>query len=250
VAHLQGRVRRGLVGSLAAAAIVGATLITTAVVDPAGAVTSYDDYIVFGEHGVVVGNGSTVTGMVGARQNHVSPNIEAIKVQGLADIIGDARSGADINMQGNTSITGTATFCAPPTGPPTNQVCGALTKQATSVVGTINQVATIGAVDLPVGGIPTQWPGGAAAHCGTQGAPTNHAPDHIFAGNNNSLTITAGTYGTLDLNSGSTLSFSGPGDFFIDEIIMANSSHLSFAAGQRIFVCAKFGIGQLSADAD
>src|SRR5215471_6059324 len=64
-------------------------------------------YTVFGEDGVVIGFESTVKGLVGARNNDPAANNNAIKVNTKSVIDGDARSGGNVALANNASITGT-----------------------------------------------------------------------------------------------------------------------------------------------
>src|SRR5262245_13491966 len=66
------------------------------------------DYVMYGDNGVVLGVGSVVTGLVGARTNNATTGF-AIRENGLAQIAGSARSGADVSLGKNTAITGTLT---------------------------------------------------------------------------------------------------------------------------------------------
>src|SRR5262249_18502364 len=86
----------------AVVALVGAMLATILRVSGAGATTSYSDYVVFGEHGVMVGAGSTIIGLTGARHDFGAAaqcGQQALCLNGGASIVGDARVGQDVNLQ-------------------------------------------------------------------------------------------------------------------------------------------------------
>src|SRR5689334_10779197 len=87
---------------------IGALVIATS----AGAVgPTIDKYVVYGENGVVIGNGSTVVGLVGARNNLGA----AVTLEGgssvISDpahsIVGDVRTAGDTRMLNSTLIQGT-----------------------------------------------------------------------------------------------------------------------------------------------
>src|SRR3954451_23532966 len=99
---------------------------------PAGAAgPPLSSYVIYGENGVVIGNGTTVTGLVGAK-NAVPGTTTALTLEGGSSIvsnppnaIGDARSGGNIRMLNQTQIQGTLPHPAGTT----------LTKSATATVG-------------------------------------------------------------------------------------------------------------------
>src|SRR5437773_12542019 len=64
------------------------------------------EYTVYGEDGVFIGASSTVNGLTGARNND-PVNGNAIKLNGGANINGDARSGGNVNLQNSAHVTGT-----------------------------------------------------------------------------------------------------------------------------------------------
>src|SRR4051812_27700070 len=121
--------RKLLVVFVGVAIAMGALVIAV----PAGAAgPPLSSYVVYGENGVVIGNGSIVTGLVGAK-NPVPGTTTALTLQGGAKIIsdpvhsivGDARSGGNIRMLNQTLIQGTLTHPAGTT----------LSKAATATIG-------------------------------------------------------------------------------------------------------------------
>src|SRR3954470_3578840 len=105
--------KRMLVVFIGVIIAVGALVIAV----PAGAAgPPLSSYVVYGENGVVVGNGSVVTGFVGA-QSPVPGTTTALTLQGQSKIIsapgngivGDARSGGNVRLLNSTLIQGTLT---------------------------------------------------------------------------------------------------------------------------------------------
>ena len=148
---------------------------------PAQATRPLSAYTIYGEHGAFIGVGSTINGLVGARDGEwlngihdTNPPTTAIKLNGAASIVGDARSGADVNLQNNAHITGTL------------YRVGSLTLGSGSTVGVDNHVAD---ADLPV------FPGSVTSFTCPSVGP------NITAGG----ALGSGAYGDVTLAGGQTL---------------------------------------------
>lgn len=203
------------------AALVLLALVTRA--DAAG--PTIDQYTIFGENGVVIGFDSDIVGLVGARNN--DPVVgAAVRLQGLSTADGDVRSGGDVNLQNNASISGTV-FRAPGT---------TLTLNSGSSVGT----DTVGDPMLPA------LPPPAVFTCPTGGAD-------LTGGNNEARVITPGSYGVIDFGGGFDLTLNGAGDYFVQGINAGNNSTLTVTQpGTRLFVCdaATWGSVNVTASGD
>jgi hypothetical protein len=196
---------------------------------PAGAAgPPLSSYVVYGENGVVVGNGSTVIGLVGAK-NAVPGTTTALTLQGLAKIIddpvhnvlGDARSGGNVRMLNNTMIQHQL-IRAPGT---------TLSKSSSAVLGA-DVVADPGLPSaLPP---PTPIPGG----CPTAGANQSGA-------NNETRTLAPGTYGAFNFGSGFTLNLTAPGNYFFTSIHAGNGGVMNATPGVKIYTCGEFSWGGL-----
>jgi hypothetical protein len=181
---------------------------------PASAVP-ITDFILYGENGINIGAGSTITGLVGARNNNPASN-KAIKLNGQQTTVdGDARSGGDVALANTAVITGTLFR---KTG--TTLILG-----AGASVGTDSVVADPG---LPV------WPPAIAPlACPTGG--TNYS-----GANNQSLSLAAGTHGALTFGSGFTLTLTTAGTYKFDSITAAdNATIVVTATPVVILVCGK-----------
>lgn len=173
-------------------------------------------YVVYGENGVIIGIGSTVAGLVGARHNNSVFN-KAIKVTGQAVIDGDARSGDDVALLNNATITGTLRRAVGTT----------LTMAASASVGTDLVVDP----ELPLFPPPTgiTCPTGGVSHSG---------------GNGQSLALGPGSYGALSFGGQFELTLTGAGNYFFDSISTGHGATINIAApGVHVFVCgaATFG---------
>lgn len=211
--------------------VVPTVIVTTALfllTSSASAANTFDTFAVFGEHGVMIGVGSSVTGIVGARNNRVGGQA-SLTMNGSTTINGDAHTNANVTMGNNTRITGTL------------YRVGTLTANATAAIGRDLQVVDS---DLPVGSIPSQWPttgpsGPASSYCAVA-----HGPD-ITNGNGTTINLTPGTWGTIRAGSVTTLNFIGAGDYFIDALTIGSVS-ITFSPGVRIFVCSRFQISNIT----
>jgi len=173
------------------------------------------DYVVYGENGVVIGIASTITGLVGAHHNN-SVTGKAIKVNGLGEIDGDARSGGDVRLLNNAAITGTLTRAVG-----TTLTLGSGASVNTDVVAD---------PELPAFPPPTSitCPTGGLDHSGSNGQ---------------SLTLGPGSYGALSFGSLFTLTLTAAGDYFFDSIKTASGARINAVPGIHVFVCgaATFG---------
>jgi hypothetical protein len=187
----------------------------------ATATTVITDYAVYGENGVFIGAGSTVNGLTGGRFNDPG-NGNAIKLNGLANINGDARSGGNVNLQNNAHIIGDLYRATGTT----------LTMGSGSTVGSDNVVAD---PMLPVfPGLPV-----ASLTCPTGGPNKSGA-------NSQTLTLTPGSYGSVTYGGLFTLILNGAGDYYFDSIHTGNGARIILATpGVRVFVCGAAYFGSL-----
>jgi len=198
--------RSAAVGLAGLAALVGGAV----------AATDISDYTVYGDKGVFIGVGTKVYGLTGARTNDPIAGA-AIKLNGGASIIGDARSGDDVNLQNNAHITDVLY----------RQTGSTLTMGSGSSVGG----DIVGNPDLPV--MPPATP----LTCPTGGA-------NYTGANSQSLAIGPGTYGALKYGGGFILILNGSGDYYFDSIVTGNGAKLFVTQPDvRVFVCgaAQFG---------
>ena len=235
MARQRGQVRRQAIGFGVSAALVVATLGAFNAV--AGATPSFTDFVVYGENGVHVGYESIVTGNVGSRHDRTelpSPHA-SLSMAGGSKIYGNAHAGENVEMSNNTDISGTLTYV------------GTLAKQASSNIGTTNQVPTIADAGLPSGSIPSQWPD-AATYCATvtDNAADGHSPDTVV-GNGQTINLSPGTYGTIQAGSSTHLNFTAPGDYYLDRLQTGNVT-ISYPAGVRLFVCSKVQLATIVND--
>src|SRR5215475_9715932 len=84
------------------------------------------DYIVYGENGVKIGAGSSVTGLTGARNNFFQG--KAVFLNGGASVQGDVRSGGNVGLGNGATITGIVYHAVGTTVtvPPSSSIGGAL----------------------------------------------------------------------------------------------------------------------------
>ena len=194
------------------------------------AATTYSDYVVYGEHGVFIGAGSQVTGLVGARHNNslgYPDATEALGMNGASVITGDARIGEDVNTSSVSSITGTL------------YRVGTL-NAGHGAIGTDMPVAD---ADLPAASLVSQsvWPGGFGTNC-----PPAGGADHTGLPNGFDLTLNAGnSYG--DIQGGginSHLRFNGAGDYFLNSLHVGSGLTIHIPTpGVRVFVCDDVVLG-------
>src|SRR5262249_44524066 len=150
------------------------------------------DYTLFGENGIVIGDSTIVSGLVGARNNDPMAGNNAIRLNGNSSVVGDARSGGNVNLQNGASITGSG-------------------YRPAGATLTLNSGATVGADLFPVDPQLPTLPAPASFTCPTGGADQT-------GGNGQSLTLVPGTYGVIDFGSTFTLTLDGSGDYFFDSI--------------------------------
>jgi hypothetical protein len=154
------------------------------------AVTTINQYSVYGVNGVQIGGSSTVNGLVGAQNVYPStPN--GIWLNGGAITIGDARCGTNVNLQNNAQITGTLYL----------PVAASLTTNSGDVIGAVVR----GNPDLPI------FPSPSIYSAGTSNVTTTTTPlapgsyGSVSYGNGGDLKLTAGTYFMASLTlSGTT----------------------------------------------
>ena len=205
---------RGVAASLAGAAVLAWVGAAAAAGPPLG------DYTVYGENGVVVGFESTVKGLVGARNNDPAAGNNAIKVNSGAKIDGDARSGGNVNLQNNASITGTV-------------------YRPAGTTLTLNAGSSVGTDAFPVDPMLPTLPPPTVYACPTGGA------DHT-GGNGQSLTLMPGTHGALDFGSGFDLTLDGTGDYFFDSIHAGVGATLTVTSPDtHVFVCGAVVFGSV-----
>src|ERR1041385_9021554 len=163
------------------------------------AATSINDYAVYGENGVFIGVGSTVVGLVGGRSKD-TVNGNAIKLNGTAAINGNARSGANVNLQNNCSITGTL-FIAPG---------GVLTTNSGDFIGAV----VVGDPMLPT------FPSASVFSAGSSNVTTATNP------------LTPGSYGSVSYGNGGDLKMSA-GTYFMASLTLSGNTqvHLDATGG-------------------
>jgi hypothetical protein len=206
----------------AVVALVGGLLVTVLTESVAEATTNYSDYAVFGEHGVMVGAGSEITGLVGARQDFGASagcGDQALCLNGGSDIVGDARIGQDVNIQNSGSCINTLYIAGTRTG--ATPSCLAFTELPDPPTP----------VDLPAASLASQsqWPApGPATYCAT-----DHTPD--LTGDQ---TLTPGSYGDVTGTTGKTLTFNGAGNYLLDRLDYDGGFTIQInTPGVKLFVC-------------
>lgn len=154
------------------------------------ATTSISDYIVYGLDGVQIGVGSTVNGLVGAK-NADAANHNAIFMNGATIVNGDARSGTNVDLQNNATIVGTLYI-----GPG-----GVLTTNSGDVIGSV----VVGDPMLPVFPTATSFSAGSSNVTTQTSTLTPGSYGSVSYGNGGDLKLTAGTYFLASLTlSGNT----------------------------------------------
>jgi hypothetical protein len=180
-----------------------------------------DQFILYGADGVFIGAGSRVTGAVGAESNgNPGSPATAIKLNGGAQIAGDAHTLGNTNLQNNAHITGDVYHLT----------TGAIQMGAGSTVGG-DQVGDVAFVGLP--GLPAA----SQFNCPTGGA-------NLSGANGKSLSLSAGSYGTIQYGSGFALTLTNSGTYVFDSLKTANGAQLTVLQPPvQIFVCdsAQFG---------
>lgn len=182
------------------------------------------EYTIYGENGVVIGFDSDIIGLVGARNNDPVAGNNAVRLNGLATLDGDIRSGGNVNLQANASVSGTVFRPA-------------------GTTLTLNNGSSVGTDAFPVDPeLPTLPPGTVFA-CPTGGAP-------LSGGNNQSRTITPGSYGAINFGGAFTLTLNGAGNYFIDSINAGNGSKLIVTQpGTKVYVCGTATWGSIQVTA-
>ena len=159
------------------------------------AVTTINDYVVYGVNGVKVGGASVVNGLVGAQFGDPSfPQDSAVFLNAGAAINGDVRSGTNVNLQNNCAINGTLYI--------TNGM--SIVKGSGSSITATN----FGNPDLPV------FPAASVYSAGTSNISQN-----------TSLTLTAGSYSNLSF-SGGTLTLTS-GTYFVASLTLSGTASVN-----------------------
>jgi hypothetical protein len=174
------------------------------------AVTTIDQYIVYGEHGVQIGGGSTVNGLVGARFPDVADH--GIFLNGGAITIGDARCATNVNLANNAHITGTVYVPS----------LSLISMGSGSSIGATN----IGNPDLPV------FPSATVFSAGTSNVTTTTTP------------LAPGSYGSVTYANGGDLKMSA-GTYFFASLSLSGTTqvHLDTTGGNiNIFVTGDVGV--------
>jgi hypothetical protein len=193
---------------------------------PAGAAgPPLSDYVVYGENGVIVGNGTVVTGLVGAK-NAVPGTTTALTLQGQSKIIsdpansiaGDARSGGNVRMLNSTLIEGTLTRAVGTT----------LSKAANAVLGA-------DVVADPQ--LPSSLPPKTNVTCPT-GQPADNAANGVTRTYNS-----GGSRGALSFGSNVTLNFTAAGTYVFDNIHTGNGVTINVVPGVKIISCGEVYFG-------
>lgn len=200
------------------APLLGAcVLFVTSAASAAGPALS--EYTIFGENGVVIGFDSDIVGLVGGRnEDPVTGN--AVRLNGKATVDGDVRSGGDVNLQNQASVSGKVIHPA-------------------GTTLTLNSGSSVGAniVDDPM--LPTLPPNNPFA------CPTGGANDS--GGNNEARVLTPGSYGALNFGGAFSLTLNGAGDYFFDSINAGNGSTITVTQPMtRVFVCGPVRFGSVN----
>jgi hypothetical protein len=179
------------------------------------------EYTIYGENGVVIGFDSDIVGLVGARNNDPAAGNTAVRLNGKATVDGDVRSGGNVNLQNQASISGTVFRPA-----------------GTTLV--LNSGSSVGTDAFPVDPMLPTLPGSTAFACPTGGAP-------LSGGNNQALPLGPGSYGALNFGGGFDLTLTAAGDYFFDSINAGNGSTLTVTQpGTRVFVCGSARWGSVN----
>jgi hypothetical protein len=225
------------------AIVVTALLASVIWAATAAAATTYSDYVVFGTHGVMIGGGSQVVGMVGARfNNDDNGNVPPPPVY-------PQQPDPALNMAGGSKILGTANIGEAGSSADVSAANGVTITQlyyvdqfnsGSGFTGTATQQP--GGTDLPVGTLlgESVWPGGFGTGCPTGGT------DYTSLGNGFDLTLTPGSYGEIQGGGGpgTNLIFDGAGDYYIDRLQAANGLQFVLTEpGVRLFVCEEIKTG-------
>ena len=177
------------------------------------------EYTIFGENGVVIGFDSDIVGLVGAR-NEDPVNGNAVRLNGLSTVTGDVRSGGDVNLQNQASVSG-AVIHAPGT------------------TLTLNNGSSVGSNVVADPMLPT-LPPNSPFNCPTGGANDS-------GGNNQARVLTPGAYGALSFGGGFDLTLNGAGDYFFDAITAGNGSTITVTQpGTNVFVCGPVRFGSVN----
>ena len=223
-----------------AVAVVAALIAVTAWAGVATAATTYADYAVFGEYGVMIGGGSQVNGNVGARFNN-DDNSNAAPPPAYP---GQPRQA--LNMNGGAKILGTANIGQAASSADASVANGVTVTQlnyvdtfshGSSFVGTATQLP--GGTDLPAGSLATQsvWPGGLGSNC-------VGGPNYTGLSNGFNLTLTPASYGNIQGGGGGDLTFNGAGDYYITSLRAGNGLEIHVPTpGVRVFVCGYVLLG-------
>jgi len=170
------------------------------------------DYTIFGENGVVIGFDSDIVGLVGGRNNDPAAGNTAVRLNGRATVNGDVRSGGNVNLQNQASVSGTVFRPA-----------------GTTLV--LNFGASVGTNAFPVDPMLPVLPPPTAYACPTGGAP-------LSGGNNQALVLGPGSYGAVSYGGGFALTLSGTGNYYFDSINAGNGSTITVThPGTKVFVC-------------
>ncbi|HKA37339.1 MAG TPA: hypothetical protein VKH43_11005, partial [Thermoanaerobaculia bacterium] len=183
------------------------------------AVHPITDYIVYGENGVKIGVGSTVGGLTGARNNYFPFQNSAVRLNGAASVLGDVRSGGNVNLGNGASITGivhydgnTSTVNVPPS-------------------------ASVGGLDPNGPDLPPALPLASIFPCPSPGPNDSGA-------NGQSRSINQGTYGNYTFGAGFTLTLLDSGNYYFNSISTANGAKIVVNSPPvHIYACggANFG---------
>lgn len=157
------------------------------------ATTTINDYVVYGLNGVQIGGGSVVNGLVGAQNAYpASPFDRGVLLNATASINGDVRSGTNVVLMNNCSISGTVYI--------TNGI--SLTLGSGSTVG----ATVFGNPDLPI------FPTATSFSAGTSNVTA-------------SGTLASGSYSNVSVSSG-TLTLTA-GTYFIASLTLSGTSHVN-----------------------
>ncbi|HKF42783.1 MAG TPA: hypothetical protein VKG01_06775 [Thermoanaerobaculia bacterium] len=177
-----------------------------------------DDYIVYGENGVKIGVGSTVTGLVGARNNWFQSGNTAVRLNGTASVQGDVRSGGNVSLGNGGSVTG-------------------IVYHAVGTTLTVPPTASVGGEVVGDPLLPS-LPAAAVLTCPTGGANYSGA-------NSQSLSLSnASPIGDVTYGAGFTVTLTSSGNYFFNSISTANGAKLVVQSPPvHIYVCqgANFG---------
>jgi len=178
-------------------------------------------YTIFGENGVTIGFESDIVGLVGGRNNDPVAGNNAVRLNGGAKVEGDVRSGGNVNLQNNASITGT------------------LFRPAGTTL-TVNSGTSIGTDAFPVDPMLPVFPPATPLTCPTGGAPQGMGESGA------ARVLTHGSYGAFNFGGNFHLTLNDAGDYFFDSINAGNGSTLTITQpGTRVFVCGQAHWGGL-----